>query len=199
MTEFRVPPPAVGNRLRAHRGIHQLPRDALQFGHLPGRPARCAPTGRPQLPKFKTVPMFQDLVAKFTGLALASALFAGASIASAMELDRIVVVVEEDVITESELEDQMQRVRAQLRQQGTAMPPTAVLERQVMERLVLEKIQVQVAGHNGVEVSDDALNRAVSDIADRNELSIDSDATDTTSTLVVDLSVGIGSGRIERG
>ncbi len=90
-----------------------------------------------------------------------------------MELDRIVAVVEEDVIMESELEEHMQRVRLQLRQQGTPMPPTAVLERQVMERLVLEKIQLQVAGHSGVEVTEEALDRAISDIASRNELSID--------------------------
>ncbi len=96
-----------------------------------------------------------------------------ASAASAMELDRIVAVVEEDVVMESELDEQMNRVRAQLRQQGTQMPPTSVLERQVMERLVLEKIQLQVADRAGVDVTEEALDRAVSDIAERNELTID--------------------------
>ncbi|MGE0484750.1 MAG: peptidylprolyl isomerase [Gammaproteobacteria bacterium] len=93
--------------------------------------------------------------------------------AAATELDRIIAVVDDDVIMESELDEQMGRVRAALRQQGTQMPPTAVLERQVMERLVLEKIQLQIADRSGIEVEDDALDRAVSDIADRNQLSID--------------------------
>ena len=90
-----------------------------------------------------------------------------------MELDRIVAIVEEDVVMESELEDQLQRVRIQLRQQGTQMPPTSVLERQVMERLVLEKIQLQVAERAGVEVTEEALDQAIVDIAKRNDLSIE--------------------------
>lgn len=93
--------------------------------------------------------------------------------AAAQELDRIVAVVDEDVIMESELEEQLGRVRAALRQQGTQMPPTAVLERQVMERLVLEKIQLQIADRSGIAVEDEALDRAVSDIAERNKLSVD--------------------------
>ncbi|MCP5202405.1 MAG: peptidylprolyl isomerase [Gammaproteobacteria bacterium] len=93
--------------------------------------------------------------------------------AVATELDRIIAVVDDDVIMESELDEQMNRVRAALRQQGTQMPPTAVLERQVMERLVLEKIQLQIADRSGIEVEDAALDRAVSDIAERNKLSID--------------------------
>lgn len=92
---------------------------------------------------------------------------------SAMELDRIVAIVEEDVVMESELEEQLQRVRIQLRQQGTQMPPTTVLERQVMERLVLEKIQLQVADRAGVEVTEKALDQAIVDIAKRNDLSIE--------------------------
>ena len=96
-----------------------------------------------------------------------------AGVTLAMELDRIVAVVEEDVVMESELEEQLQRVRIQLRQSGTQMPPTTVLERQVMERLVLEKIQLQVADRAGVEVTEDALDQAIVDIAKRNELSLE--------------------------
>jgi peptidyl-prolyl cis-trans isomerase SurA len=96
-----------------------------------------------------------------------------ATTAAAMELDRIVAVVDEDVVMQSELDQQIQRVRGQLRQQGTEMPPTAVLERQVMERLVLEKIQLQLADRAGVEVEDKALEQAVADIAARNKLDVD--------------------------
>jgi peptidyl-prolyl cis-trans isomerase SurA len=95
------------------------------------------------------------------------------SAATSTELDRIVAVVEEDVIMESELEEQLQRVRDALREQSTEMPPTAVLERQVMERLVLEKIQLQLADRAGVEVEETMLDNAVADIAKRNNLSLD--------------------------
>ena len=88
-----------------------------------------------------------------------------------MELDRIIAVVDDDVVMQSELEEQVQRVRAQLRQQGAQLPPTSVLERQVMERLVLEKIQLQLADRHGVEVKENALDQAVDDIASRNNLS----------------------------
>ncbi len=93
--------------------------------------------------------------------------------AAVIELDRIVAVVEEDVIMETELDEQMQRVRAALRQQGTQMPPTTVLERQVIERLVLEKIQLQIAEQSEITVDEPALDRAVSDLAARNNLSLE--------------------------
>lgn len=94
-------------------------------------------------------------------------------LADAMELDHIVAVVDEDVVMQSELDEQIQRVRGQLRQQGTETPPTAVLERQVMERLVLEKIQLQVAERAEVTVEEKALDRAIADIAERNKLDLE--------------------------
>ena len=88
------------------------------------------------------------------------------------ELDKILAVVEEDVILESELTDQMSRVRNQIRSQGTDATG-GVLERQVLERLVFEKIQLAVAVESGVEVSDKSLARALADIARKNNLSKD--------------------------
>ena len=89
------------------------------------------------------------------------------------ELDKILAVVEEDVILESELSEQINRVRDQIRAQGTRMPPVAVLERQVLERLIFEKIQLAVALESGVDVSDESLARALADIARKNKLSKD--------------------------
>lgn len=91
----------------------------------------------------------------------------------AMELDRIIVVVDEDVVMQSELESQLRRVRDRLRQQGTALPPTSVLERQVIERLILQKIQQQIAARAGVEVTDERLQNAIEDIAKKNNLSLE--------------------------
>ena len=90
-----------------------------------------------------------------------------------MELDRIIVVVDEDVVMQSELDSQLRRVRDQLRQQGTALPPTSVLERQVIERLILQKIQLQIATRAGVEVTNDRLEKAITSIAQKNNLSLD--------------------------
>lgn len=91
---------------------------------------------------------------------------------SATELDRIIAVVDQDVVMQSELDSQLRRVREQLRQQGSSLPPTTVLERQIMERLILQKIQIQKAAESGVEVPDERLEAAIQDIADKNQLSI---------------------------
>jgi peptidyl-prolyl cis-trans isomerase SurA len=92
---------------------------------------------------------------------------------SSMELDRIIAVVDEDVVMQSELDGQIRRVREQLRQQGAALPPTSVLERQIMDRIILQKIQIQKAAEVGVEVPEERLEAAIQDIAGKNKLSID--------------------------
>jgi len=91
----------------------------------------------------------------------------------AEELDRIVAIVEQDVVMQSELDEQTDRVKFQMQQQATRMPPNAVLERQVMERLVLEKIQLQYAEQIKIEVGDDVLKLAIMDMAKQNNLNLE--------------------------
>ena len=105
-------------------------------------------------------------------LLLAASLILSCVLAQAMEIDRIIAVVDDDVVMRSELDQQLARVRTELRQNGGELPPTTVLERQVMERLILQKIQVQVAEHSGVQVSEDNLDKAINDIAKKNKLDI---------------------------
>ena len=105
------------------------------------------------------------------GLLLA-ALYSGTA-ASALELDRIIAIVDDDVVMQSELDQQISRVRDELRRAGTEAPPISVLRRQVMERLVLQKIQLQLAERTGVVVTEEALDRAIDDIASKNKLSPD--------------------------
>lgn len=88
------------------------------------------------------------------------------------ELDRIIAVVDDDIVMRSELDQMLARVRGELREKGAEMPPTSVLERQVMERLILDKIQLQVAQQTGVEVTEENLDRAIDDIAQKNKLSM---------------------------
>lgn len=90
----------------------------------------------------------------------------------AAAFDRIVAVVNDDVIVESELERTMRSVVSQLRERGTRLPPPSVLERQVLERLVLERLQLQLAERTGVAVEDSVLNEAVRSIAERNGLTV---------------------------
>ena len=94
------------------------------------------------------------------------------SSAWALPLDRIVAVVNEDVLLESELEDKEYTVRQQARQRGGALPPDDILRKQVLERLILQRIQVQEAAGRGIRVGDDALNAALRRIADNNGLTL---------------------------
>jgi len=87
-------------------------------------------------------------------------------------MDRIVAVVNNEVLLESELVDMEQTVRQQLRQRNAAMPPSDVLRKQVMERLILERVQLQKADTMGIRVGDDALNAALRQIADNNKITL---------------------------
>ena len=88
-------------------------------------------------------------------------------------LDRIAAVVNEDVILQSELDRAVKNVTAQYANQPGQLPPQGVLERQVLERLVLVKLQVARAAETGIRVSDDELNNAVASVAQQNGVSVD--------------------------
>ena len=89
-----------------------------------------------------------------------------------VELDRVVAVVNDDIISASELDARLGRVREQLRQSGTAPPPPDALRRQVLERLILRRLQLQIARNSGMRVDDESLNRTILRIAEQNELTL---------------------------
>ncbi|ABA58195.1 peptidylprolyl isomerase [Nitrosococcus oceani] len=91
---------------------------------------------------------------------------------AAINLDRIVAVVNEDIVLESELEQMVRTVQDQLAAQGTSLPPGYVLERQVLERLVMEQLQLQLAARTGIQVGDETLNEALGRIAQDNGLTL---------------------------
>jgi peptidyl-prolyl cis-trans isomerase SurA len=103
---------------------------------------------------------------------LAALLLAGAVQAAPEPVDRIVAIVNDDVITHTELSDRVRLVSAQLQRQNTSLPPRDVLERQVLERMVLEELQMQAAAKTGVIVDDIELNNALRDIARRNDMNL---------------------------
>lgn len=89
---------------------------------------------------------------------------------SGVPLDRVIAIVNEGVVLQSQLEGQIDQVMGRLRDQNAQMPPADVLRQQVLERLVLQEIQIQRAQHLGVQVSDEMLNEALRDVAKRNGL-----------------------------
>lgn len=87
-------------------------------------------------------------------------------------LDRIVAIVNKDVITQRDLDERVALVVAQLRRQNTPLPPADVLERQVLERMITDRVQVQFALETGVRIDDLQLDRTVAMIAEQNRLSL---------------------------
>ncbi|MCP5328485.1 MAG: peptidylprolyl isomerase [Steroidobacteraceae bacterium] len=83
-------------------------------------------------------------------------------------LDKVVAVVNEGVVLQSELDEQVVTIAERLRQQGLELPPQSVLRQQVLERLVLQEIQMQRAQRGGIRISDEQLNAALADVAQRN-------------------------------
>jgi peptidyl-prolyl cis-trans isomerase SurA len=87
-------------------------------------------------------------------------------------LDRIIAVVNNDVITEIELDTEVSNIKKQLRQQNTKLPSDAVLKKQLLERMILRRIQLQMAERIHLRVDDEMLNRTLDNIAAQNNLSL---------------------------
>jgi peptidyl-prolyl cis-trans isomerase SurA len=87
-------------------------------------------------------------------------------------VDRIVAVVNKEVITEYELAERISRIRQDLQRRGTALPDRREIEHQVLERLIIEKVQLQFARETGLRVDDIELDRTVARVAEGNKLSL---------------------------
>ena len=88
------------------------------------------------------------------------------------KMDRIVAVVDQTVITEKELADRIRTVTAQLEKQGTELPPPAILEKQILERMITDKLQLQYAAQTGLKVDDNQLDKTIERIAAQNKMDI---------------------------
>lgn len=87
-------------------------------------------------------------------------------------LDRVVAVVNDDVITELELNEEMQNIKQQLRAQRTSLPPDDVLQKQVLERMIVLNIQLQDAERRHIRVDDETINNTVENIARQNNMTL---------------------------
>jgi len=84
-------------------------------------------------------------------------------------IDRIVAVVNDDVITRHELDERLGNVVKQLQKQGTTLPAPEALEKQVLDRMIIDMLQAQFAKETGVHVDDTQLDKAMLNIAQENK------------------------------
>src|SRR5215831_305894 len=87
-------------------------------------------------------------------------------------LDRIVAVVNDEVITRNDLDERVKLAFGQLKQQGTPPPARDVLEKQLLDRMISDRVQLQFAKETGLKVDDADLDRAILRIADENKMSL---------------------------
>ena len=107
-------------------------------------------------------------------LALAAVVWAGTSWAATAPrpLDRIVAIVNDEAITSVELDLRVSAAEMQLKQQHIPLPASDVLRKQVLERMILDRAQLQLAKENGVRVDDVSVNSAIGRMAEANHMTL---------------------------
>ena len=88
-------------------------------------------------------------------------------------LDRVVAIVDDDIILTSELQESLETVRATLEARGVEMPEDEVLVRETLDRLILDSIQMQLANRYGVRIPDQQLDEAMTRFARQNGLTLE--------------------------
>jgi peptidyl-prolyl cis-trans isomerase SurA len=92
---------------------------------------------------------------------------------SSGEIDRILVIVNDDVITETELAKRLEETKKQLALEKIKMPPDEILRKQLLDRMVLERLQLQLATQTGIRVDEAEVDHAIETIARRNNMSVE--------------------------
>jgi len=85
-------------------------------------------------------------------------------------VDRIAAVVNDGVVLKSQLDSEVDRITQRLRERNTELPPRNVLRRQVLERLVIQEVQLQRAERIGMRIPDEMLNSTLEDVAQNNKV-----------------------------
>jgi len=118
----------------------------------------------------------KGVLKSFYWLALASSVLLATQVQATLTvdnpLDRIVAVINDEVITALQLDAELGLIKKQLRQQNTRLPADAVLKKQLLERMILRRIQLQMAKRGSIRVDDDMLNRTLDNIAAQNSMSL---------------------------
>ena len=90
-----------------------------------------------------------------------------------VKLDRIVTIVDKNAITEQELEAKVRTVSDQLTKQGKQLPQERILRKQILERLIVDSIQLQLAAERGIKVNEIQLEKTIERIAEQNQMSVE--------------------------
>ncbi|WP_443201006.1 peptidylprolyl isomerase [Pseudomonas sp. CNPSo 3701] len=105
---------------------------------------------------------------------LLGAMFLGtAAHADVQPLNRVVAIVDNDVIMQTQLDARVRDVQRTIAKRGGEVPPANVLTQQVLDRLILENIQLQMGERAGIRISDEELNQAMATVAQRNGMTMD--------------------------
>ncbi|MDN5848481.1 MAG: peptidylprolyl isomerase [Nitrococcus sp.] len=118
------------------------------------------------------MPITMRTRALITPLALVVLLWPTTHLQAAQVLDRIVAVVNDSVVLQSELNQELAIVSQQLRQRNMRLPDPENLQRQVLEQLIVDKLQLDMAARAGISVDDATLDAAVRRVAEQNHMSL---------------------------
>jgi peptidyl-prolyl cis-trans isomerase SurA len=106
-----------------------------------------------------------NIKAIVTNAALITSLVFSLNASSAEIIDRVAVVVDDDVIMETELQERIQQIAYKAQQQGSQLPPASEVRKQIMDQMILESLQQQMGRRAGVRISDQQLNQAMTTVA----------------------------------
>jgi peptidyl-prolyl cis-trans isomerase SurA len=111
-------------------------------------------------------------ITRYSSIA-ALALLPALSWAEVKMLDRVVVVVDDGVIMQSELDERLEQIHYNIKSQGRATPPADQLRKDVLDTMIVENLQLQMGQRGGVRISDQQLNEAMSRVAAQNGLNLE--------------------------
>jgi len=106
-------------------------------------------------------------------LLLGIAMVANTSFAAPQVVDKVAAVVNNGVVLESDVDGLMQSVKANAGQAGQQLPDDATLRHQILERLIMDQVILQMGTKMGVKVTDEQLDAAIADIAKQNNMTMD--------------------------
>lgn len=121
-------------------------------------------TGAPNTPSFQDQAIARPMDTRRSKIAKKNPSQNGATL-----IDEIIAVINNDAITRHELEDRMDSVERQLTKQGTPLPDLALLEKQILERMITEMLQIQFAKETGIRIDDVQLDKTLQRIAKDNK------------------------------
>ena len=113
-------------------------------------------------------------ISKKSALICASVLFVSiGATAQVTLLDKVIAVVDDDIVLQSELDQRMATIYAQIQQSGTKAPPQDILLQQVLDRLISERLQLNIGYNAGIRIGDEELNQAMARIASSSKLTME--------------------------